>query len=251
MENNMKEILVKSSLDGSMQPSLFYAASGKDRPLLVGLHTWSFDRFNQVENMLPHAVANDFNLLLPEFRGPNLPKNPICKEACGSPLAIADVFDAIEYVKENYGVDENNVFLLGTSGGGHMALLCGARSPKYFKAIGAFVPVCDLVRWWGENKDYAPLIEACCDGEEDMLRRSPIFYAGALGEANLKIFHGKFDHGVSYLQSFDLYRAIMAAKPDARVFLDIFDGGHHMDMEVAMSWLLSQYTKKELTAVTG
>ena len=51
-----EEILVKSSLDGTMQSSLFYKSeSKKKRPLLAGLHTWSHDRFNQIENMLPYA----------------------------------------------------------------------------------------------------------------------------------------------------------------------------------------------------
>ena len=58
-----QEILVKSSLDGTMQPSLFYKSASKEkRPLLVGLHTWSFDRFNQIENMLPLAERWDFNI---------------------------------------------------------------------------------------------------------------------------------------------------------------------------------------------
>ena len=92
------EILVKSSIDGSMQPSLFYKASKPNRPLLVGLHTWSFDRSNQISNMLPCAQQYDFNLLLPEFRGANLKNNPNLTEACGSELAKADIKDAIEYV---------------------------------------------------------------------------------------------------------------------------------------------------------
>ena len=56
----MKEILVKSTVDGSMQPNLFYEADEKNRPLLVGLHTWSCDRFNQIENMLPLAEKQNF-----------------------------------------------------------------------------------------------------------------------------------------------------------------------------------------------
>ena len=44
---------------------------------------------------------------------------------------------------------------------------------------------------------------------------------------------------------------MIAEYPAARVFLDIFDGGHEIDMEQAMYWLLSQYRKKQLTAVTG
>ena len=38
-----KEIFVKSTLDGTMQPSFFYKSdSPEKRPLLVGLHTWSY-----------------------------------------------------------------------------------------------------------------------------------------------------------------------------------------------------------------
>ena len=43
-------------MDGSLQPSLFYKSESKEkRPLLVGLHSWSHDRFNQIGNMLPLA----------------------------------------------------------------------------------------------------------------------------------------------------------------------------------------------------
>ena len=55
-----EEILVKSSLDGSMQPSLLYRAEGK-RPVLVGLHTWSFDRFNQAKVMPAWAEKYGFH----------------------------------------------------------------------------------------------------------------------------------------------------------------------------------------------
>ena len=78
-----------------------------------------------------------------------------------------------------------------------------------------------------------------------------INYVEKLVKSNLKIFHGKFDGVVSYLQSYDLYKAIMKIEPNARVFLDIFDGGHAINMETAFAWLLSQYKKENLTAVTG
>ena len=246
------EIFVQSTLDGTSQPSLFYRAKGEKRPLLVGLHTWSFDRYNQIENMLPYAEKYDFNLLLPEFRGPNKQDNPEYQKACGSEYAVQDVFDAIDYVKENYGLDEENIFLLGASGGGQMALLCAANRPSVFKAVGAFVPVCNLQRWTRENTWYAQLVNACCNGsEEEMQKRSPVSYAQELTKVNLKIFHGKFDRVVSVKQSLDLYAEIMRIDSDSRVFLDIFDGGHEINMEVAFAWLLSQYMKERLTAVTG
>ena len=89
----MKEILVKSIIDSTMQPNLFYKAEGEKRPILVGLHTWSHDRFNQVGNMLPLAKKNNWNLLLPEFRGENLPSNPYGEDACGSEKAKQDIID--------------------------------------------------------------------------------------------------------------------------------------------------------------
>lgn len=247
------EIWVRSSLDGTMQPSLLYrSASREKRPLLVGLHTWSHDRFNQVSKLVPVAEKLDFNLLLPEFRGSNLCSNPIRTQACGSEYAKTDIKDAIDYVLEHEYVDAENVFLQGESGGGHMALLMAGMIPEYFKAIGAFVPITDLRKWVKETVEYRPHILACCgENEEEMFRRSPVAYIDIIAKANLKIFHGKYDPTVPVSQSLELYAALMEKYPRCRVFLDIFDGGHQTDMDLAIHWLLSQYQKKELTKVTG
>ena len=119
-----REIYIKSSMDQTLQPSLFYEADGnQSRPLLVGLHTWSYDRFNQINIMLPYAEKYNFHLLLPEFRGANLRTNANCTYACGSEYAKQDIKDAIDHVTDKYHVDRKNIFLLGLSGGGHMALL--------------------------------------------------------------------------------------------------------------------------------
>ena len=84
----MQQINVKSTLDGSSQPSLVYVPrTGQRVPLVVGLHTWSFDRFNQVDNYLNLCRKRRWALLLPEFRGPNLRTNPNRQSACGSALA--------------------------------------------------------------------------------------------------------------------------------------------------------------------
>ncbi|MBQ4518671.1 MAG: prolyl oligopeptidase family serine peptidase [Clostridia bacterium] len=247
-----QEIYITSSVDNTAQPSLFYKAKGKKRPLLVGLHTWSHDRFNQIGNMLPYAEKHDFNLLLPEFRGSNLPSNPNCQQACGSLCAKQDVKDAIDYVVAEESVDAENIFLLGLSGGGHMALLMAGFCPELFKAVGAYVPITDLKKWKTENQNYAPYVEACCgNSDEELEKRSPIAYIATIAQANLKIFHGKFDPVVPVSQSLTLYRAIMEKHPQARVFLDVFDGKHEIDMEAAMYWLLSQYKPVEKVAVTG
>jgi predicted esterase len=148
--------------------------------------------------------------------------------------------------------DPENIFLLGNSGGGHMALLLAGYRPEYFKAIGAFVPITDLKKWAEENPKYRSHVLACCnEDEEQMLLRSPCHYKENILKANLKIFHGKYDQVVPVSQSLTLYADLMAMDPQARVFLDIFDGGHQLDMSQAMYWLLSQYKGKELVQITG
>ena len=247
------EIKVTSTIDGSSEPSLFYEADTTSgaRPLIVGLHTWSWDRFNQEKVMLPYAKKYNFHLLLPEFRGANLEENPRRNQACGSPLAVQDIFDAADYVKQNYKVDTERIYLVGCSGGGHMSLMAAAKHPDYFRSVACFVPITDLARWEEENPHYGKSVRACCKDREDMLLRSPVSYAESIAKANLKIFHGKYDTSVTYKQSVDLFLEIMKIDPAARVFLDIFDGGHEMSMDVAMDWLLKGDEENKLTKVTG
>lgn len=253
----MKEILVKSTIDGSFQPNLFYEAEGMRRPLLVGLHTWSCNRFNQVENMLPLARKNNWSLLLPEFRGENLPTNQNGKDACGSLKAKQDIADAVNYVKVNYSIDEDNIFLLGASGGGHMALLMAAYSPGLWRAVCSFVPITDLATWYEENEAYRAGIEHCC-GEyspdnEEYRKRSPIYYVDEIAKAQVKIYSGKWDKSVPCHHGLDLYNEIFKKHSDARVYFEMFDGGHQMLIDDAERWLISHISGNELkkTDVTG
>ena len=145
---NVTEVLIKSTKDGTSQPNLIYKAKGKNRPLIVVLHTWSFNRFNQVENFLPYAKKHDVNIIFPEFRGANIVGNPNKEQACCSSVAIQDIFDSIEYFKQNHTFDEQNLFITGASGGGLMALMVCANNPTYFKGVQAIVPITDLVKWY-------------------------------------------------------------------------------------------------------
>ena len=251
----MEEIIVRSTLDHTDQPSLFYFA-GEGKPLLVGLHTWSFGRKNQVRSMLPYAKKLDFNLLLPEFRGANKPSNPNCKQACGSALAIGDIFDAIDYVSETYKIDRTRIMMLGMSGGGHMALLAAAKNPELFRAVGAVVPLTDMISFHAYTQSYRSHIEACLGGtpeerEEVYKERSPISYVDELARVNLKIFHGKFDRVVPFSHSMNLYNLLCERHPESRVFLEIFDGAHEIDLESAFYWLVSQLGERKATLVTG
>ena len=70
-------------------------------------------------------------------------------------------------------------------------------------------------------------------------------------DATLKIFHGKFDPVVPVSHSLELYEEIMSKHSDARVFLDVFDGGHEIDMEAAFYWLISQYNGTKKLQISG
>ncbi len=249
----MKEILIQSTKDASLQPSLFRKAISADkRPLLVGLHTWSCDRFNQVKRLLPWAEKYDLNLILPEFRGPNLVSNPQRTLACGSETAMQDIKDAVDYAVREENADPDHVFLYGESGGGHMALMMAGFCPTVFEAIAAFVPITDLKKWAGESANYRPHILACCSHDEaEMTKRSPVSYIDSIAQANVKIYHGKYDPSVPYTHSVELFEAISAKFPRSRVFLDIFDGGHETDENKAVYWFKSQYMKQNRTGITG
>lgn len=257
----MIEIHIKSTLDNSLQPSLFYKAQGENRPLIVGLHTWSYDRFNQQDIMGPYAQKLDWNLLLPEFRGSNTESNPHPTQACGSDLAKQDIIDAVDYICDNYSVDKERIFLLGCSGGGHMALLMSAYAPDLWRAVDAWVPITSLADWHSEsqtrNIKYAINMEACCGGKPDAstireyAHRSPISYGHQLAKANIRINHGKYDPIVPFTHSVNMYNEILRINRDARVYLNIFDGGHERNMEESINWLISQTTDTKAEEVTG
>ena len=102
----MQEIQVASTLDGLLQPALFEAATVETpRPLLVGLHTWSADRNNQRDTLLPLAHERNWNLLLPEFRGPNLVSNAIDHAASGTKVLVhaASLGDEVTVTVSNQG----------------------------------------------------------------------------------------------------------------------------------------------------
>jgi hypothetical protein len=87
-----KKVEIVSSADHTIQPAYFYRAkSNQQYPLVVRLHQWSSD-CTKVDGAAQLCIDNDYNYIYPDFRGPN--NRP---EACGSPLVIQDIEDAIDY----------------------------------------------------------------------------------------------------------------------------------------------------------
>jgi dipeptidyl aminopeptidase/acylaminoacyl peptidase len=241
---DIDELSINSTQDGTLEKSLFhFPLNGKKAPLVVGLHTWSYDRFNQLEQMLPYCRRRGWGLLLPEFRGPNLSSNPRASQACASSYARQDVLDALDVVTVNYPIDSENVFLIGGSGGGHMALMTAAHSPRKWKGVSVWVPITDLAAWHEENTDYAPHVAACCGGlpesnaEVDVQyrERSPISYVEELSYVNLSLHHGRFDPIVHYSHSWKLAAGLEWSGAE-KFFFEIFDGGHDIHYERAFQW---------------
>ena len=155
-------IKVKSSLDDSLQPSMFCApASAKTTPtpLFVFLHSWSGNYKQNNAKWLQEAEQRGWIYLHPDFRGVN--QQP---EACGSRLARQDILDAIEYVIKHYNVDQSRIYLAGSSGGGHMTMLMAGHHPDRFSAASAWVGISDLAEWYrfhlkdGVPQNYARMI---------------------------------------------------------------------------------------------
>ncbi|NOZ20411.1 MAG: prolyl oligopeptidase family serine peptidase, partial [Planctomycetes bacterium] len=91
--------------------------------------------------MGPPALERGWLLVLPNFRGPNLPKNPKAPEACASIPAQHDVIDSVNYMIANFNVDKKRIYLTGGSGGGHMAHMMAAKYPDLWAGVSAWVSI--------------------------------------------------------------------------------------------------------------
>ncbi len=251
----MEILMVKSLLDDTEQKSLFYPAKEKNKPLLVALHTWSFDEKNQEEFLLSYVQKKDWNLLLPRFRGPNKPTNPDRQKACGSKYAISDIIEATNFVLNNYDIDKTNVFLFGGSGGGQACLLSQAYAPNLWTKAIAYVPIFDLKAWLDENlqkqSEFAIDIVACVgeykDNVSEYKARSPLYYVQEIAKAkDLKIYVGKYDDIVSYKQGVEFFNKMMLEYPESKVFFEFFDGGHFVNYEQIIAYFDGSYSSATL-----
>jgi len=246
MHERFEEVAVESSLDGSREPALLWMPTGDTPPqaLVVGLHTWSADRFNQCKPMLPFCEARGWALLLPEFRGPNLASNPRALEAAGGPLARRDLVDATRHVlATRFAGGRPARFLVGGSGGGHMALQVAGREAFAWDAVSSWCPITDLAAWQQENAHYRPHIEAVCGGapgagapvDARYREKSPLHAAPQLATVRLQLAHGRHDSSVPYSHSWRMAQAIEACGP-AHFYFHLFEGGHEAHLDEAFAF---------------
>ena len=226
----VKEVRIRSTADQTEQPALWWTpGDARDAiPLLVGLHTWSGD-FQQTASSTPYwewCRQQGWHFIHPNFRGVN--RTP---QALGSDLAVQDVVDAVNWAKSNANVDARRIYLIGVSGGGHLALLMAGRHPEIWAGVSAWCGIFDVARWHAEHTKngkpdrYASDIESVLGGapdtagrQADARHRSPAkWLAGATG-VPLDIAAGLHDGragSVPFRHSLDAYNTVVPA--DARI----------------------------------
>ena len=177
----MKVINYPCKIDNSLQPATYYKAKNAKRPLLVALHTWSANHSIGFENYLEYCQLNDWNLIFPEFRGPNW-----TRIGCASEYVVSDLEDAVRFAKDDADADESRIYLCGGSGGGHCTLYMAGRRPDLWTAVSAWCPITDVAAWHVQSLNldtaYSRHIELVCGGDpaeseaaaQEAKRRSPL-----------------------------------------------------------------------------
>lgn len=201
----LSEVTLASSLDGEPQAVKWWAPADdpeRPRPLFVFLHSWSGDYRQDNTRWLRHAVARGWVFVHPDFRGPN--RSP---KACGSRWARQDILDAIDFAAERFSIDRSRIYLAGSSGGGHMAMLMAGHHPDRFSAVSAWVGISDLVDWHdfhtvdGEPQNYARMIRRSLGGppgaspeiDAEYRDRSSIHFLHRVGDLPLDLAAGVRD----------------------------------------------------------
>jgi poly(3-hydroxybutyrate) depolymerase len=203
--DQVQEVRIRSSADGQLQPAWFYVPNqarcykteGEPVPLLVALHSWSSGySHSSWKRYMSECRKFGFALIHPNFRGPN-----VSPSACASDLAVQDVLDAVEYAKNSARIDPRRVYLVGCSGGGHMALVMAHRAPHVWAAVSVWAAPTDLAAWYHqcENGDfhYVNNLESICGGppgsaapDAEYQKRSPLFHLAAARGVRLDLNAG-------------------------------------------------------------
>ncbi len=228
----LRDVEIKSSLDHTEQPAKIWtpASAGKQpTPLLVFLHSWSGDLRQNNSPWLKEAVARGWIFLHPNFRGRN--DHP---QACGSRLARQDILDAIDFAAQDFNVDRSRIYLAGTSGGGHMAMLMAGYHPERFSAVSAWVGISDLAAWYrfhvknGKPQRYAQMVAKCCGGapgsspevDQEYQARSPRFHLQNTGKLPIDLYSGLHDGhtgSVPVRHTLDAFNVIAKAGKHAEI----------------------------------
>lgn len=170
------------------------------------------------------AIAQGWAFVHPDFRGPNW-----TPQALGSERAVQDVVEAVAWAKQQTAVDETRIYLIGVSGGGHMAMLMAGRHPEIWAGVSAWCGISDVARWHAEHTKngksdkyagniVAALGKAPAKDDADAWKRSPESCLANAASVPLDIVHGIQDGrqgSVPFEHSLRAFNVVV--KPEARL----------------------------------
>lgn len=197
------------------------------RPAVLVLHGWLEDGENgagSVGIVAWHLAREGYVSLALCMRGwPDTGG----EDDCGG-RQPQDVVDAVAWLSRQKGVDPYRIGIIGFSQGGQVALLAAARTPK-IKAVVAFFPVTDILRWKQTTQDTGVkegYIPRRCEPGSDMFQRSPIRVACRI-EAPTLLIHGDRDQRVPMDQSLTMAQTMLDCDKKAQLYL-VKGGGHRL-----------------------
>jgi pimeloyl-ACP methyl ester carboxylesterase len=113
---------------------------------------------------------------------------------------VQDIVDCVKWALANHPIDPDRVYIMGSSGGGHMTLLMAGRHPELFAGAYSACPITDVARWYEESSDpkrnlytvYAGMMKAACGGtpaekREEYVHRSPLTWIASAKTAALAV----------------------------------------------------------------
>lgn len=205
----------RSSVDGSEQPYALYLPKPLDRarkyPLVIGLHEEDSNHAVQLRHLfgLPTRYGETGLQILTTFPPMRevdyIVACPFARGTMGyQGIAERDVYDVMSEVKGRYPVDEDRVYLTGSSMGGGGALWLALTRPDVWAAV-------------------APVCAATIPGTEELAANARNF--------PVRLFHGELDPAVPAESSRQWQRRLL----DAGVAADYteFPGVRHNAWDVA------------------
>jgi pimeloyl-ACP methyl ester carboxylesterase len=233
----LTEIKLKSTMDGETQPVLYWAPRGAKRsdtpskktPMMVFLHSWSSDYLQNNSKWYKPTVARGWIFLHPNFRGAN--QTP---KACGSKFARQDILDSIDWAVKNLNVDEERLYLAGSSGGGHISMLMAGHHPDRFSAVSSWVGISNLAEWYRfharkqKPSKYARMISDSLGGppgeskarDAEYKDRSPIYHIHQVGDLPIEICSGVKDGitgSVPIMHTLDAFNMILKGHGNTQI----------------------------------
>ncbi len=243
----------KSSYDGSSQKAAGFvpddlAADTTPRPLLLIAHFMGGNRYTAKNSgYYEAATKRGWLVAAPELHG----KNTDGKTSCAALEAQHDIIDTMNYMKENYPVDNTRIYIAGRSMGGQLTAMMLAKYPDVFAAGVAGQGCYDLTAL----NELAGGVDINIrrelgDDPFEAERRSVANYAGNLASVPIIMWHGTGDGLVAPAQSERLFEAISEYQKYVRPVFYIANSGH-INQNVPAEWVCDQLIPYQMTSDAG